>query len=138
MFAPWIVHRVGGQNDQNRGGGLAGGLDDDGGSEGRECPPAIPGRRLLNRRFALSASPEERVARDGDLVGNKLRIIEGGKLTNGYEMSCTITTVNAKGASIRFDAMCNAEGEMEPVKGSWRKVSDTSFRIGERVFEKCE
>ncbi len=83
-------------------------------------------------------SPEERIARDGDLVGNKLRIIEGGKLTNGYEMSCTITTVNAKGASIRFDAMCNAEGEMEPVKGSWRKVSDTSFRIGERVFEKCE
>jgi hypothetical protein len=83
-------------------------------------------------------TPEQRIARDGDLVGNKLRVIAGDRLTNGYEMSCTVKAVSIKGASVRFEALCNAEGELEQVQGSWKKLSGTSFRIGERVFEKCE
>jgi hypothetical protein len=82
-------------------------------------------------------SPSERVEREGDIVGNKLRIITGNKLENGYEMSCLIERVRISGNSVRFEAACMAEGETEKVDGAWRKVSATSFRIGARLFTLC-
>ncbi len=52
-------------------------------------------------------------------------------------MSCTLNRLRIKGNAIGFDATCNAEGEQEPVKGLWTRLSGTSFRIGPRIFNKC-
>lgn len=80
---------------------------------------------------------DQRVARFGDQVGSMVRNIEGSQLDNSYELSCKIGSVKVSGSSVRFRANCESEGEPNTINGSWTRIDDRSFKIGNRTFTAC-
>lgn len=75
-----------------------------------------------------------RFTTDADIV---VRHIEGRKLRGGYEMNCEVRSVALQGNAVRFRAMCEQEGEANAVNGSWVRIDDRSFRIGNRTYTSC-
>lgn len=73
----------------------------------------------------------------GDATSLQVRQINGSRLTDGYEMSCKVNGVAMQGDNVRFQAGCESEGAPTRVKGSWIKIDDRTFRIGQRIFQAC-
>ena len=66
-----------------------------------------------------------------------VRNIKGPSIDNNYEMFCTVLKVRSKGQEIVFDAICDAEGEKERIQATYMRLTDSSFRLGQRVFKLC-
>lgn len=73
----------------------------------------------------------------GDETGMRVRQINGNKLTDGYEMSCTIRAVSIRDQNVRFQATCSSEGERARINGAWTIIDAKTFRIGSRTFSAC-
>lgn len=81
--------------------------------------------------------PDQWTEGRGDSVALMVRSIEGKKLDDGYELFCEVSSVMVSGNAVRFKAKCEAEGEPRIVSGSWVKIDDRSFRIGNRTYTTC-
>ncbi|WP_293801440.1 hypothetical protein [uncultured Bosea sp.] len=73
----------------------------------------------------------------GDATSLQVRQINGARLTDGYEMSCKVVSVSMQGDNVRFQAGCASEGEPTRIRGSWIKIDDRTFRIGQKTFQAC-
>lgn len=82
-------------------------------------------------------TPDQQTTKFGDSVGSMVRNIEGRKLDNGYELNCEIRAVTVSGAAVKFRLVCEAEGETQTQNGSWIKIDDRSFKVGNRAFTSC-
>ncbi|PLX37186.1 MAG: hypothetical protein C0606_11850 [Hyphomicrobiales bacterium] len=98
--------------------------------------PFTDGRYVTDRSLC-GQSEEALVGKYGDMIGMKMRNINGEKLNNAYEMYCTVSNVARQGDSVTFRAECNQEGEVNVINGSYRFISEDSFALGSRVFTRC-
>jgi hypothetical protein len=103
----------------------------------RSGPLPFPDGRYVTDKALCGLSEQEMLDRHGDMLGTMVRIIDGPRLTNAYEMSCTVSGVRSDGDSIHFRAECGREGEAGTVAGRYVRVSDTSFRLGQETFSLC-
>lgn len=81
--------------------------------------------------------PEQWTEGRGDSVGLMVRNIEGRKFDNGYETFCEVRNVVQSGNSVKFRLVCESEGETAAQNGSWIKIDDRSFKVGNRTFTSC-
>lgn len=100
-------------------------------------PLPFPDGRYVTDRSLCSLSDQEMLERHGDMLGTMVRIIDGTRLTNAYEMSCTVDNVRVAGNDVRFDAQCGREGQTSVVNGRYVRISPTSFRLGQETFSLC-
>lgn len=101
------------------------------------APLPFPDGRYVTD-LQLCAVPEDQlIDRYGDGVAIMVRNISGRKLDNGYEMYCEIVRVSTTKNSVRFEALCEMEGEKVRQQATYTIVSATSFRIGSRTFSLC-
>lgn len=100
-------------------------------------PLPFPDGRYVTDRSLCSLSDQEMLERHGDMLGTMVRIIDGTRLTNAYEMSCTVGNVRIEGDDVRFDVQCGREGQATTVNGRYVRISSTSFRLGKETFSLC-
>lgn len=84
-----------------------------------------------------SLTAEQTTSKFGDMTGSMVRNLRGRKLDNGYELSCTLSNVRVSGNTVRFRATCEAEGEPQVIEGTWVRLDERRFRVGQRVFHGC-
>ncbi len=80
---------------------------------------------------------EQIISRYGDQTATLVRNIEGSKFDTGYETFCNIRNVVQAGSTVRFKLICEAEGEKQVSNGSWIKIDERSFKLGNRTFTSC-
>lgn len=97
----------------------------------------FPDGRYVTDKALCGLSEQEMLVRHGDMLGTMVRIINGTRLTNAYEMSCTVDNVRVDGDDVRFDAQCGREGQTSVVNGRYVRISPTSFRLGQKSFSLC-
>lgn len=100
-------------------------------------PLPFPDGRYVTDASLCQMSEQEMVNRHGDMIGTMVRAIKGDRVTNAYEMSCTVSNVRVEGNDVRFRARCGREGQMDTVNGRYVRVSPTSFRLGGQTFSLC-
>lgn len=79
----------------------------------------------------------QRSERYGDELVLMVRHVEGNRLTDGYEMVCTVLSAGLSGNTVRYRTRCNMEGRWETATGTMTRLSESSFRIGTRTFRSC-
>ncbi len=79
----------------------------------------------------------QRSERHGDELVLMVRHVEGNRLTDGYEMVCTVLSARTSGNTVRYRTRCNMEGRWETAAGTMTRLGETSFRIGTRTFRSC-
>jgi hypothetical protein len=65
----------------------------------RSGPLPFPDGRYVTDKALCGLSEQEMLDRHGDMLGTMVRIIDGPRLTNAYEMSCTVSGVRSDGDS---------------------------------------
>lgn len=106
-------------------------------STAHAAPLPFSDGRYVTDQTLCSLSEQEMLERHGDMLGTMVRIIDGTRLTNAYEMSCTVANVRVDGNDVRFDAQCGREGQTSTVNGRYVRISPTSFRLGQKTFSLC-
>ncbi len=99
--------------------------------------PFTDGRYVTDPALC-GVSDAELVRRHGDGVGAVVRNINGDALDNSYEMRCRIANVSVDGSDVTFDALCEAEGTIDKIRGHYVALSETAFRLGSRTFRRCD
>ena len=106
-------------------------------ADGADRLPFNDGRYLTDPALC-SDSNADLIKRLGDGIGAITRNINGDRLDNSYEMSCRIENVSVRGSDVTFDALCQAEGMVEKIRGHYVALSKDAFKLGARTFRRCE
>lgn len=101
------------------------------------APLPFPDGRYVTDQSLCGLSEQQMLDRHGDMLGTMVRIIDGTRLTNAYEMSCTVGNVRIEGNDVRFEAQCGREGQISTVNGRYVRISSTSFQLGKQTFSLC-
>ena len=101
-------------------------------------PLPFPDGKYVTDLNLCQLTGQQMVQRFGDRVGAMVRNINGDKLDNSYELSCTVDNVKTSDQLVQFRAICDSEGDKTPIQGAYRIVSPTSFQLGERTFQHCQ
>lgn len=83
-------------------------------------------------------SDQNLVERFGDGASSLVRYIDGKKLRNSYEMDCEVANVRRRGDRVSFDALCEAEGNREQIRGSYVFVTTQAFKLAGTLYRRCE
>lgn len=119
--------------------GLCSGAASNGAAVSSSRPNALPfpDGRYVTDKALCGLSEQQMLERHGDMLGAMVRVIDGPRLTNAYEMQCTVGDVRVAGDDVRFRAKCGREGKADTVNGRYVRLSSTSFRLGQRTFSLC-
>lgn len=93
--------------------------------------------RYLDQPGLCSLSEDQLFAEAGDEIYEMLVEIRGTSLNEGYGAFCEIGDVSRTGDTVEFEASCDAEGDIYDVRFSYTFISSTSFRIQDKVYQRC-
>lgn len=100
-------------------------------------PLPFPDGTYVTEPGLCRMTDRQRSERYGDELILMVLHIEGNRLTDGYEMVCTVLSARMNGDSVRYRTRCNMEGRWETATGTMTRLGETSFRIGTRTFRSC-
>lgn len=93
--------------------------------------------RYLNQPDLCSLSEDQLFAEAGDEIYEMLVEIRGPSLNEGYGAFCEIGDVSRSGDAVEFVASCDVEGDTYDIRFSYMFISPTSFRIQDKVYQRC-
>ncbi|MEF2549906.1 hypothetical protein VQ042_00805 [Aurantimonas sp. A2-1-M11] len=103
------------------------------------APVALPfaDGRYLSDPSLCGLDDSSIVDRIGDDIHYALYTIKNGQV-GGAESLCDVRDVSRDGNLVRMNAECTVEGMVNVSTLEMTYISDTAFRSGERVFERCD
>lgn len=102
-------------------------------------PVALPftDGRYLSDASLCGLDDEQIVDRIGDEIHYVLYVIKHGQIGSA-ESLCDVLEVDRQGDLVRMNAECAVEGMVNAAALEMTYLSEQAFRVGERVFERCE
>lgn len=98
--------------------------------------PFADGRYVTNQKLcALSAS--KMVEKFGDRVSTMVINIHGLKLDNGYELFCQTRKIRLQGKSLKFEVVCESEGQLEVSSENWTVLDKQRFKVNGQTYKAC-
>jgi hypothetical protein len=97
----------------------------------------FPDGTYTTRPELCRMTDRQRADRIGYEVILMVRHIEGVRMTDGYELDCTIRSVQVTGSTIRYRTTGNLEGRLETSTATMTRIDDRTFRDMRQTFRYC-
>jgi hypothetical protein len=97
----------------------------------------FPDGTYTTRPELCRMTDRQRADRIGYEVILMVRHVEGARMTDGYELDCTIRSVQVTGSTIRYRTTCNLEGRLETSTATMTRIDDRTFRDMRQTFRYC-
>jgi hypothetical protein len=97
----------------------------------------FPDGTYTTRTELCRMTDRQRADRFGEQLVLMVRHLEGSRITDGYELDCTIRSVQITGNAIRQRATCILEGKVETSIATITRIDERTFRDLQQTFRYC-